>query len=198
VSHSIDPASALGSANATTNATAHPVAFESVHPATESHLSTDEVEEVHPSPMRHPDAVAFEEPSRGNASAECDSLLERVGEPTFEGHLDLESEAKGPPPGWDELLAECDPDGSAECVRGQARDLIERVLLHGPGGLHPGPQCSQGPQGPLGRLCAGDRRVARPAREDTAQGLLRTRKEPEALVRRPPGLLSGAEGTAAA
>jgi hypothetical protein len=87
VSHSKEPSSPLGSANATTNATTPPVAFENVHPATESHPSPNEVDEVHPLPMRQPEPVAFEEPSATKGSVECDNFGERVEEAPFEGDL---------------------------------------------------------------------------------------------------------------
>jgi hypothetical protein len=105
VSHSIEPASPLGSANATTNATTPPVAFESVLSATESHLSPDEVDQVHPSPMRQPEPVAFKKTSATKGSVECDNFGERVEEAPFEGDLDLSAyDLEGEPPSWEELI----------------------------------------------------------------------------------------------
>jgi hypothetical protein len=89
VSHSKEPASPLGSANATANATTPLVAFEKVHPNTEPRPSSAWVEQVHPSPMRQPEPVAFEKSCDCNGFGECDNFGERVEEAPPEGDLDL-------------------------------------------------------------------------------------------------------------
>jgi hypothetical protein len=100
-----EPAPPQGSSNPTPNPTTDPVGFEKVHSATESHPSSDEVEEVHPSQTRHPAPVGFEEPSDCKGFAKPDNFGERVEEAPFEGDLDLSAyDLEGEPPSWDELI----------------------------------------------------------------------------------------------
>lgn len=105
VSHLEDPAPSLGSANATTNATTPPVALENVQMVANCRPCPDEAEEVHPSLMRQPEPVAFEEASQHKASAQCDNLVERVGEGVEEGDPGVAEHYWGDaPPAWEDLI----------------------------------------------------------------------------------------------
>jgi len=110
VSHLAEPASSQGSSNGTANGTTPPVPLEKAHSDTESHPGPDEANKVHPEQMGQPDAVPFENPSCTNGSGKWDSFRERVGEASFEVHLERESGAGGEPPTWEELMAEFDPN----------------------------------------------------------------------------------------